>query len=220
MDSPFIIKILNQKLKERNPQTFSSSWIIKNTPKIYRYIQKNIRTENNHIDWDKVTSSLDKTFQKRWIRYKYKKVKSYESQIEVDVILDKYKNKLYTFFCQSNEDDKKIQQTMLISLIRIGQKGNIRAQQELVKWITFITDDWIDRYPKMYRWRGYEDEVVDKIKNCIRLYRYTGNFIGYLYKTLEYSVRGKPPLCSLNDKTFYGDRTIEEFSVLADDWQI
>ncbi len=220
MDFPFVIKILNQKLKKENPQTFSSSWIINNTPETYRYIQKNIRTENNHIDWDKITSSLDKTFQKRWIRYKYKKVKSYESQIEVDIILNKYKNKLYTFLCQSNEDEKKIQQTMLISLIRIRQKGNICAQQELIKWITYITDDWIDHYPKMYRWRGYESEVVDKIKNCIRLYRYTGTFLGYLYKTLEYSVRGKPPLYSLDNKTFYGEKTIEEFSVLADDWQI
>jgi hypothetical protein len=55
---------------------------------------------------------------------------------------------------------------------------------------------------------------------CIRLYRYTGTFLGYLYKTLEYSALGKPPLHSLNDKMFYGKKTLEEFAVIEEDWQI
>lgn len=109
---------------------------------------------------------------------------------------------------------------MLISLVRIGQKGNICTQQELIKWVTYITDDWIDRYPKLYRWKGYEDEVIDKIKTCIRLYRYTGTFLGYLYKTLEYSALGKPPLCSLNDKMFNGEKTLEEFAIVQEDWRM
>ena len=31
-------------------------------------------------------------------------------------------------------------------------------------------------------------------------YRYTGSFLGYLFKTLEYSARGKPPIVSFDDK--------------------
>jgi len=220
MKFEFVIKLLNKKLEEKNPQIINPSWVFKYVPRVYIFIQKNLRTENNEIDWDKVTSSLDRSFQKRWTRYKYKKVKFYESQSEVDNILSKYKDKLYTFLCVSNEKDKHIQQTMIISLVRIGQKGNICAQNEVVKWVTYITDDWIDRYPQMYRWKGYTDEIEDKIKGCIRRYRYTGSFLGYLFKTLEYSARGKPPLVSLNDYLFDGNKTREEYSILQEDRKI
>ncbi len=214
------IKILNGVLSEKQPLSFNPSWVVQNTPNTYQFFRKNVRTENNHIDWDKVTSSLNRTFQKRWIRYRYKQAKPYERQSEVDVILNKYKDKLYTFLCPSDEKDKKIQQTMLISLVRIGQKGNICAREEVVKWVTYITDDWIDRYPQMYKWKGYTDEVPDKIRGCIRCYRYTGSFLGYLFRTLEYSVRGKPPLVSLNDKLFNGEKTLEEYAKVEEDWQI
>jgi len=210
------IKILNGVLLEKQPSSFNPSWVVQNTPNTYQYFRKNVRTENNHIDWDKVTSSLKRIFQKRWIRYRYKQAKPYERQSEVDVILNKYKDKLYTFLCPSDEKDKKIQQTMLISLVRIGQKGNICAREEVVKWVTYVTDDWIDRYPQMYRWKGYTDEVPDKIRGCIRCYRYTGSFLGYLFRTLEYSVRGKPPMYSLDDKIFDGSKTRIEYAVTED----
>ncbi len=220
MEFKVIIKIINKKLEEENPKIINPSWIFKHTPSAYIFVQKNIRTENNDIDWDRVTSSLSRSYQKRWTRYKYKKVKLYENQSEVDIILTKYKDELYTFLCVSNEKEKHIQQTMLISLVRIGQKGNICAQNEVVKWITYITDDWIDRYPQMYRWKGYTDEIEDKIKGCIRRYRYTGSFLGYLFRTLEYSARGKPLLVSLNDYLFDGNKTLEEYTVVQEDWQI
>jgi hypothetical protein len=214
-----IIKILNDVLSEKNPSKFSSSWILQNAPCVYRYINKNVRTENDDIDWDRVTSSLDRSFCKRWVRYRQKSIRVYESQSEVNIILSKYKDRLYTFIAYATEDDKKMQSRMLISLVRLTQKGNICAEQEVVKWITYITDDWIDRYPQMYRWRGYADEVDGHIKGCVKRYRYTGSFLGYLFKTLEYSVRGKPPLVSLNDNIF-GDKTREEYAKVEEDWQI
>jgi hypothetical protein len=214
-----IIKILNDVLSEKNPSKFSSSWILQNAPCVYRYINKNVRTENDDIDWDRVTSSLDRSFCKRWVRYRQKSIRVYESQSEVNIILSKYKDRLYTFIAYATEDDKKMQSRMLISLVRLSQKGNVCAEQEVVKWITYITDDWIDRYPQMYRWRGYADEVDGHIKGCVKRYRYTGSFLGYLFKTLEYSVRGKPPLVSLNDNIF-GDKTREEYAKVEEDWQI
>ncbi len=214
------IKTLNEILKREQPKTFSSSWILKNAQPVYHYVRLNFRTENDDIDWDLITQSLPRSFQKRWVRYKRKNIKLYERQSEVDVILNKHKDKLYVLFTPVDEYDKKIQHRIIISLVRIGQKGNICAQQELVKWVTFITDDWIDRYPQMYRWKGYTDEVEGKIKGCIRLYRYTGSFLGYLFKTLEYSARGKPPLVSLNDAIFDGNKTREEYAVVQEDWQI
>lgn len=214
-----IIKILNDTLSEKNPSKFSSSWILQNAPHVYRYINKNVRTENDDIDWDRITSSLDRSFCKRWVRYRQKSTRVYENQSEVDIILSKYKDRLYTFIAYATEEDKKMQSRMLISLVRLSQKGNVCAEQEVVKWITYITDDWTDRYPQMYRWRGYADEVDGHIKGCVRRYRYTGSFLGYLFKTLEYSVRGKPPLVSLNDNIF-GDKTREEYAKVEEDWQI
>lgn len=216
MDFDDHIKILNNTLSEKRPSNFSPSWILQNTPKVYRYIYKNVRTENNDLDWDKVTSSLDRCFCKCWTRYRQKSIKIYEKQSEVDCILSKHKDRLYTFIAYANEADKCMQSRMLISLVRISQKGNICAEHEIVKWVTYITDDWIDRYPQMHKWKGYADEVEGHIKGCIRRYRYTGSFIGYLFKTLEYSARGKPPLVSLNDKIFR-DKTREEYAVLEDD---
>lgn len=207
-------------METKNPETFTSSWIFYQSQLLYLFFSKNFRTENGNIDWDSITEKLHKRHQKKWLRHRSKKIRSYEKQEEVDKILFRYRDKLYTFIVQANKRDKKIQHKMLISLVRVGQKGNVCAQQELIKWVTYITDDWIDRYPKLYRWKGYEDEVIDKIKTCIRLYRYTGTFLGYLYKTLEYSALGKPPLCSLNDKMFDGEKTLEEFAILQEDWQI
>lgn len=205
------IKTLNITLKEKDPKTFSSSWIYKNAQPAYNYFRINFRTENNEVDWDIVTQALHRSFQKRWVRYKRKKVKFYERPSEVDIILARYKDKLYTFLAPVDDYDKKIQHRMIISLVRIGQKGNLCAQEELIKWVTFITDDWIDRYPQMYRWKGYTDEVPDKIRSCIRLYRYTGSFLGYLFKTLEYSARGKPPLVSVDDRVLDGKKARVEY---------
>lgn len=215
-----IIKAINFTLLEKQPLKFSPSWILKNNPCAYRYIWKNIRTETNEIDWDTVTSNLNRSFQKRWTRYRHKQIIKYKDQDELNLVLNKYKDKLYTFLTITTEKDKHIQDRMVISLVRLGQKGNICAQEELIKWVTFITDDWIDRYPQMYKWKGYTDEVPDKIRGCIRCYRYTGSFLGYLFKTLEYSVRGKPPLVSLNDKLFDGSKTLEEYAKVEEDWQI
>lgn len=202
---------LNKLLEKHQPKTFSSTWIVTTAPNVYQCIWRNVKTDNGDVDWDRVTSELDRTFQRRFVRYRQRQVKPYERQSEVDVILTKNKDRLYALFAPMDERDKSTQHRILISLVRIGQKGNICAQEELVKWVTFITDDWIDRYPQMLRWKGYEDEIGDKIKHCIRCYRYTRSFLGYLFKTLEYSARGKPPLSSLDDMVLGGAKRLVEY---------
>lgn len=211
MNFDLAIKVLNQKLEEMEPEVLSSSWIYFKAPAVYHFVRNNFRTENNLIDWDIVTRSIHRTYAKRWTRYRYKQARLYERPSEVDAILERYRDKLYTFFAPASESDKQIQDRIIIRLVRIGQRGNVCAQEELVRWVTFVTDDWIDRYPQMYRWKGYEDEVPDKIRSCIRCYRYTGSFLGYLFKTLEYSARGKPPLVSLDDKILDGNKTRIEY---------
>lgn len=211
MDFNDHIKILNELLLKKQPSNFSPSWIYTNNSKSYRYFRKNIITETGSIDWDKITSSLDKPLQNKWVRYRYKQLKPYAKQSEVDLVLTKYKDKLYMFICILKKEDRIFQDRMIVSLVRLGQKGNILAQQEVIKWVSYIVDDWIDRYPQIHKWKGYRDEVDDKIRSCIRCYRYTGSFLGYLFRTLEYSARGKPPVCSLDDKMFDGTKTRIDF---------
>jgi len=207
------IKILNKSLKEKQPKEFSCSWILKNEPGVYRYIWKNIRTENNTIDWDRITSHLHRYLQKRWMRYRRKQAKQYEDQIEVDRIINKYRDKLYTFMSPQHEKDRHIRDRIIVALVRISQKGNVLAQRELVSWIRYIVDDWIDKYPQIWRWRGYSDPIEKKIEGCILRYRYTGSFLGYLFKTLEYSGKGLRHLCSLDDPFLGGAKTRIDYAI-------
>ncbi|MFA6194685.1 MAG: hypothetical protein WC719_03005 [Patescibacteria group bacterium] len=186
-------------LKEKQPQTFSSPWILKHAPGVYNYVRLNCRTENNDIDWDKLTRRLSRRFQKRWVRYRHKITKQYENQVEVDLILNKYKNKLYTFITPLDDLDRKTRENIIIALVRISQKGNTLAQQEAIRWLLFVVDNWIEYCYDLKRWLGYTDLIRERIAGCIRCYRYTGTFIGYLYKTLEYSGRG---ICYLQKYSF------------------
>ncbi len=201
------IKNLNALLKKHDPTVFNPTWILKNAPNIYAYIFKNVRTENNNIDWDTVTSFLQKRFQKRWVRYRHNQTKPYEDQSEVDLILDKHRDKLYILIVPVSEKDKELRNRIVISLVRIAQKGNVLAQREIIHWIKFVVDDWIEKYPLLCRWRGFGGLIDEKIVSCIRCYRYTGTFMGYLFKTLEYSGRALKPLYSLDDPFLGGAKT-------------
>jgi len=193
------VKTLNKILKEKQPQIFSSPWILMHAPKVYSYFRVNCRTENDDIDWDQMTQGLSRKFQKRWVRYRRKNLRRYESQIEVNLIINKYKEKLYIFITPLDDADKRLREKIIITLVRIAQKGNELAEQEIIKWLMFIVDEWIDRCYDFRQWRGYTDLIKERISGCIRCYRYTGTFLGYLYKTFEYSGRG---ICFLQKYSF------------------
>ncbi len=209
------INILNATLRTERPIVFSSLWIMRHTPAVYRYIRTYVRTENDEIDWDRVTKRLDRTFQKRWIRYRRKVVKIYEDQTEVDRIVLKYKARMYTLIVPTSPKDMRDRERIFIALVRISQKGNRVAEQELVRWLTFVVEEWIERWWQIRRWKGYTDDVEDKIKSCVRCYKYTGTFLGYLFKTLEYSSRALKSLFkySLDDTVFEGDETKINFLI-------
>lgn len=200
IELPKAIQKLNLLLEEKNPETFTSSWIFSQSPSLYSYFTKNFRTENGSVDWDAVTEKIDRRYAKRWLRYRRKKISFYAKQEEVDKILVKYKDKLHLFIVQGTPKEQEVCNRMTIALVRLAQKGNTCARDELVSWITYIVNDWIDRYPQIYKWGGYSDEVTGHIVGCALRYRYTGSFLGYLFKTLEYSARGKPPVCLLDDE--------------------
>jgi len=129
------IRELNTIILEKQPKTFTASWIIEHIPKTYRCICKHARTPLNEIDWDVVTSYLDRPLQKRFMRYKKKLVKQYEKQSEVDRILEAYKEKLYIFISPQDESDRLLRNKIFIMLVRVAQRGNTLAEHELVEWI-------------------------------------------------------------------------------------
>jgi len=51
MDFDAMIQEINQLLS-KDPDTFSSSWILKRSPRRYRFIGKNVRTNLGAVDWD------------------------------------------------------------------------------------------------------------------------------------------------------------------------
>lgn len=183
------IKTLNATLSKKDPPTFNSSWILKNTPKVYRFIWKNIRAQNKDIDWDRITRALDHRFWKRW-QHPRKRPKQYWNKKEVHKVLRAYKDKLYTFVTALSDEDKYFRDVISVSLARLAQNGNKSAQKELSKLLRYTIDYWIEYCWKLNRWRGYEHRIQEKIECCIRRYRYTGSFMAYLFKTLEYSSWG------------------------------
>ena len=146
------------------------------------------------IDWDRITRALDRKFQRQWITSQRKGTKPYRNKTEVKIILRKYEGKLYTFLTPADKDDKSIRDIISIALVRIAQKGNVIAKQEIINLGRFTIDEWIELCPKISRWKGYDYLIQKRIEGCIRCYRYSGSFIDYLFKTLEYAGRGLRPI--------------------------
>lgn len=200
MDFKRAIRIINKNLRKENPKEFSSPWILKHAPSAYQYIRNNLRTELGQIDWDRVTVLLDRKFQRRWIRYRHKRIKEYRNKAEIEKVLKKHKDKLYVFITALSEEEKQLRQTLTIALVRTAQKGNVLAKRELVDLLDYTVKGWIDNSYWLRRWKTCETEIAAKIESCIRNYKYTGSFIGYLYRTLEYSARALRPIYSLDEK--------------------
>ncbi len=208
MDFDSAVKTMNKLLRKKHPRTFNSSWICANAPHIYRFFQKNVRREIGGIDWDRVTRALNRKFQRQWTMSRRNGTKQYQSEAEVNIILHKYNGKLYTFLTPAAKDNNSIRDIINIALVRISQKGNVTARQEIIKLVMFTVDEWIEHNPRISRWKGYEYLLQKSIEDCIRCYRYSGSFMGYLFKTLEYAGRGLRPIIihSLDDSPYPGGR--------------
>lgn len=200
MDFEEAIRILNKLLRQKRPGSFSSSWILKHSPAVYRFIWKNVRTEVG-IDWDRVTISLKPQYQKLWAGRMRRPTRKYYDTPEVRKVLKRHRAKLYTFVSALDWDDKCARDTISIALVRLAQNGNVRAKQELIKLLTYTVEGWIEQSPRIERWRWYPDKLPEQLDRCIRCYRYTGSFMKYLFMTLEYAGRGLRPLFmySLNE---------------------
>ena len=190
MDFDQTVQILNSRLKEERAGTFSGGWVRQNAPKAYRYIVANIRTALGNIDWDRVVVRLDRELQRRWTPRRPKTVQPYRNSREVEAVLAEYREKLYVFVSPADANDRRLRDAISIALVRTAQKGNLSAREELLGLLRYVVDHWIEYCPRLERWRGYTDAIEQELEGCIRRYRYTGTFIGYLFRTLEYAGRG------------------------------
>jgi hypothetical protein len=179
---------------EKRPDTFNSSWILKHAPQVYRFIQKNVRADVGGIDWDRVTRAIDRRFQRKWRPSYRNKSKLYRKKREVGIVLQKYQSKLYVFIAPADKNDEYVRDLISIALVRIAQRGNLIAKEEISKLVRFTIDEWIETRPALSSWVGHESLIPIRIEACIRCYRYSGTFIGYLCKTLEYAGRGLIPM--------------------------
>ncbi len=219
MDFDRVIGLLNGLLTDEDPAEFNSSWILKRAPGCYRFIQKNIRTENGRIDWDKVTAALERKFQRRWTPLRKANSRTpYEDLSEVHAVLDKYPDKLYVFLAPSGCTDRRIRNIISISLVRLAQYGNLLAKQEAMKLVRYTIDDWIGRYRFMSRWDGYDENIQECLERCIRRYRYSGSFLKYVFRTMQYAGRGLRPLYafSLHDPVAFGSEKCKLENVYKD----
>ena len=155
------ITILSDVLTAQNPKSFSGTWVYQNAPRAYRFFRLNLRTPTGNIDWDSVTDVLDRSHQYKWDGRKRKAKKPYENQTEVDLVLAKYHNKIYTCITAMSEQDRRTRDRILIALVRVAQRGNVLARQEAVTFIRFSVDDWIEKYYVLQKWNGF-GEILKK----------------------------------------------------------
>lgn len=147
-----------------------------------------------NIDWDQVTFVLYPAYQRRWNPRRRTKSRAYANADELKLIMNRYQPKLYVFVSPVDAHDRRIRDAISIALIRVAQKGNVLARTKLTELVRYTVEHWIENQPFFARWREYEEEIQRHVEGGISRYRYTGSFIRYLYKTLEYAARGIRPL--------------------------
>ncbi len=186
------IQTLQSALQKEQPSRFSSSWVYIHAPKVYSFIWRKVRTEFGDVDWDLVTSKLEKPFQKLWHPQRTRRKDQYKDSREVRIALGEYWEKRYVFFHAPTEVEWRQRDWISTILARLSQKGNLSAQEELLELLHFMVEQWMERRPNVYRWKGYPDDLEHTLKQCIRCYRYTGSFAIYLLITLMKAGRGLP----------------------------
>ena len=165
---------------------------------------------------------VERKFQKLWKWKRTRRSIVYSDKEEIDIILAKYQDKLYTLTAPQDEDDKFIQEQILIRLVRLAQSGNLLAKEQVIAYTTFIIYEWMENSKFISRWKGHSDEMEKSIECCIRNYYYSGIFMKYIYMSLYYAGRGLRPTVSLDDTFCYGKKSRIDYLAQEDnhdDWQ-
>ena len=136
------------------------------------------------------------------------RTKPYEDREEVELVLNKYRTKLYAFVVPADAMDLRIREEIAVALVRVAQSGNLLAVTEVVELVSYTINGWLDNYCYISRWRGRKDEIRKQLEGCIHRYRYSGSFLRYVFRTLECAGRGIVSLCacSLDEPVTTGAR--------------
>jgi hypothetical protein len=188
------IHLIATCLEEEHPPFLNPMWIARHCPKAYRFISKAVRTELDQIDWDKVTAALPRRFQQSWCHsFDMRRLRTpprpYRNQAELNLILTPYQDKTYTFLTSLSEDDNAVRETIAIRLVRLAQNGNSQAKELILALLNDLVDQWIEYHPRFSRWKCDRELLQRTIVRCIHRYRYTGSFVRYLFRSLEYGNR-------------------------------
>ncbi len=186
------IQTLQSVLRKEQPSRFSSSWVYAHAPRVYFYIWRNVRTELGDVDWDLVTSKLEKPFQRLWHPRRRCRKSPYRDTHEMRTALGEHWEKRYVFLHAPTEVEWRERDWIAAILARLSQKGNLCAQEELLELLHFMVDHWMERRPELRKWRVHPSDLDHTLKQCVRCYRYTGSFAIYLLITLMKAGRGLP----------------------------
>jgi len=88
----------------------------------------------------------------------------YCNKKELRVVLKKHRSKLYVFVSPQNRADRNLRDDISITLVRLAQRGNESAKQELIKLIGYTIDDWVDRNGFLSCWRGCEAKIQMQVE--------------------------------------------------------
>ena len=214
MDFDEAIQRLTRALKKGNPIRFNRYWVSLHAPKVYRFVTKNIKTALGRTDWDRVILKLDRSLQVRWFDEPIVNLLPYSDPRVVERLIMKYGGRHYVSFIYVNgeEEDNDVRNHISVTLVRLARRGNVAAEEELMNFLSLITGDWIYRDPQLWQWQRYPELLREKCKYCIYHYRYTGTFLGYLLKTLEYSALRLPRPLFLDKEKFErgSERKVED----------
>ena len=209
------IQKLNQCLKQKKPKIFNPFWMRANAKDLYEYFCAFVQLPSGDIDWDFITVHLDKSFQKRW-KPSVENSNSYNCQRELNEVLVAYQKELYMLYAPQNNEEKLIQDRIIIQLVRLAQKGNSLAKEKVLDCTSFVICEWMENSKCLKRWKNYSNEIPSKVESCVKNYRYSGSFMKYLYMTLYYSSKGLRITLSLDQSVGKSNKKRMDYSAYQD----
>jgi len=191
-----ILDKIKNKIVEEKIKTISPKWIFSNFRADYKLLQRKIlpRDEKNNTRWDTLIDLLPKDLVK-WEKKTLLREKIpdnvYNDPEETDVIINKFKDDLYTFLVINNKEiDKPKRDKITKELIILAQKGNIDALERLTDYLYFTVENWIESIPEFKLSKYAQNDIRDIIKRCIYLFKpeVKNNFYTYLFRSIQFGL--------------------------------
>lgn len=181
---------LNLLLQTKNPKKFGPYFICDRDRRLYDFLLGKIRDSDSGIlDWKLIINSIDSVFQSRFVYPKrpeyYFPKEYYRDSHEVDTAMEKYQDKIYTFYELLEKGDLQVRNNICADLIRLARKGNSEAEERLSQYMMVLIDEWMEKSNSLYIYaykRGFAQEVL---RNCIYYDTSLKKFPSYVYTSLK-----------------------------------